>query len=385
MSRRAIATLAIVVAILVGGSAAAEQDDTARQAFDRAMQQAVAGDAAAALAAFEALGAARPPTRWTDDAWLEAARLAERAGDLARARRDLDQAIALGTDPAIVDRARRLRERLTAITGAGRWDRVAAEHERLVADVHDGGDPRDALARLEQLVRANPGYPRATRARVAIARGWEQEGDRDRALAWMREAARGRERGRQVAVELVEMLIRDGALDEADAVLRELSADPATDRAALGRVADALATAEHRAWIRRGLWAVLGTLLIAALVTLRRSTGSWRAAGRALRRPPTEVLFLAPIAVVLVVVAANGNPLVARAVISIGIAGLAVAWLSGVVNDRARARGTFGAARCGLHAAVAVAAVLAATYLAIDHDRVLDLLRYTWNDGHALE
>jgi len=51
--------------------------------------------------ALEKLGAERPTSVWTDDAWTEAAQLAERQHDLARAKRDLEQAIAISTDPVL--------------------------------------------------------------------------------------------------------------------------------------------------------------------------------------------------------------------------------------------------------------------------------------------
>src|SRR5207237_6652188 len=116
-----------------------------------------------------------------------AARLAEGAGDYDRARRDLDSAIAVASDDQLRARAEAELARIAAFTGAaGQWSAVAAEHERLVARISGGGDPKPALRELEALVRAHPQYPRTAMAMVAIARGWQRDGDPMRALAWLR-------------------------------------------------------------------------------------------------------------------------------------------------------------------------------------------------------
>jgi hypothetical protein len=121
------------------------------------------------------------------------------------------------------------------------------------------------------------------------------------------------------------------------------------------------------------------------VISLRRATGSWKAGGRRIVRPPTEVMFLAPIAALLIVVAWFGNPLVARAVTYIVVSGVVVAWISGATLDAVRARGSVGLPRVLVQGALALGAVAATAYLAIDGDHVLDLLRETWRGGHALD
>jgi len=125
---------------------------------------------------------------------------------------------------------------------------------------------------------------------------------------------------------------------------------------------------------------VLAAIAAAAAWVLRRDAGSWRAAGRRLARPPVEAWFFVPIAAVLVAVAATGNPLVARAVRAIAIAGAAIAWLSGAILEGAR---PLRARRAVAHAVVAAVAVAAAAYLAIDRDRMIDLVIETWRGGPA--
>jgi hypothetical protein len=113
------------------------------------------------------------------------------------------------------------------------------------------------------------------------------------------------------------------------------------------------------------------------MLRLRRTSGSWRAVARRLAHPPIEVVFLAPIALVITIVAMTGNPLVAHAVRAIALVGVAVAWFSGVVltGERPTAR------RAIVHGLLAALVVLAACYLAIDRDRMIDLVVETWRSG----
>jgi hypothetical protein len=83
-------------------------------------------------------------------------------------------------------------------------------------------------------------------------------------------------------------------------------------------------------------------------------------------------------------VAYTGNPLVADAVAAIFGVGIAVAWISGALLEAARARrGAVGAPRALLQAALAAAAVAGAAYLAVDRDRMIDLIAETWEHGPA--
>jgi hypothetical protein len=47
-------------------------------------------------------------------------------------------------------------------------------------------------------------------------------------------------------------------------------------------------------------------------------------------------------------------------------------------------RGKLAASRVAIHAAIATIAVGAATYLAIDRDRLIDLIVETWRSGPAM-
>jgi hypothetical protein len=364
--------------------------------------------AAGDIDALEQVGAARPVTRWSDDAWSEAALLATRKSDFARATTDLEQVLAVGAlqlergiavDDQLARRARIALSRLGGVTGAaGEWTAVAAAHEELVARLlHTSGDPRSTLRALEQLAGEHPGYPRASSLMLSIAAGWERDGDATAARRWLgaARAAATTELDRIHAhAELVRMLTRTDDLDAAEHELAQLrqsltTASPgaAGDRATRAPAANlalvvTLQRELDRARTRRTLrWitaSVLAAIALAALVALRRAAGSWRAVPRRLVRPPIEALFLVPIAAVLVIVAYTGNPLVARAVRTIALAGIAASWLSGAILDGSPAPSR---RRLVLQAALAILAVGAATYLAVDSGHLISFVIETWHGG----
>jgi tetratricopeptide (TPR) repeat protein len=375
-SRAALIALAIATARI----ARADPEADADRAFRQAEQHAAAGDPRA-LDELEALGAARPETRWTAAAWAEAARLAERAGDYARAQRDLEQVLATTHDDQLARRAHGDLARLAGVAGAtGQWGAVAAQHDRLEARLGASGDPKPTLRELEAMIEANPGYPRAWSAMIAVAHGWERDGDAGRALGWLHRARDAAPAGADrvhASAELARTLIRHGGLAEART---EIDAIP--DAALATALRGQLARAETRRTIRWLVAGLLVVLLTAAIVSLRRVTGSWRAVMRRLVRPPAEVIYLVPIALVFVIVAQMGNPLVASAVRVIAIAGVAIAWLSGVTLEAVRQqRGRIRLPRAASHALAALLAVAGSAYLAIDRDRVIDLVIETWHEG----
>lgn len=369
----------VALALLVAAAGAARADDG--DAFRAAAKLAADRDPRA-LDAFEALGAARPATRWTDDAWVEAARLAERAGDFARARKNLEHAIALGTelrDAQLVRRAKMDLTRLAEHAGdAGEWSAVATEHDRLVTAAASGGDPRRELVALEKLLAANEGYPRGVVARITLARMWEEEANVGRAIRWLRDAVRiARADARDLPrAALIRTLIRDRQLAAARTELGAI-----VNRGSRIALTRALDRAERLAIVRWGIAVTLVALLALGVVVLRRNAGSWREAARVLARPPIELVYFAPIGVVIGIVALTGNPLVGRAVVQIVIAGALIGWLSGATLEAARRTREVSRRRFVIHAAAAAAAVLAAVYLVIDHQRLIDLVADTWAHG----
>jgi hypothetical protein len=206
---------------------------------------------------------------------------------------------------------------------------------------------------------------------LALARGWERDGAIEAARTWLDRApalAKTPAEREHVTAERARFELRGGDTDVARASIGRLADPHLRDQ-----LAQDLSRAEWRARLRLVSWIALAVIALATIVALVRARASWRA----LVRPPIEVLYGAPIALVLIGVAATGNPLVGRAVRVIAIAGLVIAWLAAALG-RPRSAG-----RAAIVAIIAAIAVLAATYLACDHGRMIDIVIETWRSGPA--
>ena len=127
------------------------------------------------------------------------------------------------------------------------------------------------------------------------------------------------------------------------------------------------------AWIAVGL-VIAG--LFASLIEASRRAGK-----RPSLVPPIEIIFLAPVAAVIVGVSFTANRVIAPAVATISIGGLICAWLSGAALDLVRASDRPIRARALAHVAGCVVAVAALVYISLMRDGLLDLLIETVRVG----
>lgn len=377
--------LALALALVIAPLAVARADDASDQAaFAAATQRLADGDRAGARAALEALAAASPTGRWADDALAEAAAIAEQDGDLAGARALWQRVVDEHGDGRL---ARRAAARLTALAAAGgtdgRWDAVAAGHDRLVRAATAADDPHAALAELGALLDGNRGYPRWFDAALWLGEAWARIGERGLAATWLDRAlavATGSRQRFRAALARAELLADAGDHDGAARLLRSLGDLDRLDARARDQALAELATRRFRARVGLAAWIALALGALGVVALLRRRTGTWRGAARTLWPPPLEVIYLVPVAAVLVVVAERGNALAARAVESILAGAIAITWLHGAVL-RSRP-GRLGTVALTLHVAALCAAVAAVAWIAIVHDQLLDLLLETWRSGH---
>lgn len=147
--------------------------------------------------------------------------------------------------------------------------------------------------------------------------------------------------------------------------------------------ADLLAAA-HRGRTRAGLHVVSCIALALAMLLLVGSLVEAVVRGGRRRpawRPPIEVLFLAPLAVVVVAVAFVTQRTIAPAVARISGTGLVFAWISGITLDLLRARGRSVRGRAILHIVICAIGVLAVGYVAITRDGLVDMLSDTIKYG----
>ena len=161
-------------------------------------------------------------------------------------------------------------------------------------------------------------------------------------------------------------------LPVADDVERAIRAD-LLESAARGRARDRL-YASSWAGLALAFAGLLASLAEAALRGGRR---------RPALRPPIEVMFLAPVAAVIIAASFTTHRAIAPAVLLISLVGLALAWLSGTTLDLARTRGRPVRMRAVIHVIACVTGVLAIGYIALTRDGLLDLLAETLR-GHAM-
>jgi hypothetical protein len=293
--------------------------------------------------------------------------------------------------------------------------RAAAIYERIVAD-HPGARAASAAARRIAALRALVGAggeaaaPAAELARLAaradaqppaavLAQGewlagaaWPGAPDAALWLAdWLRRSGRLVEAQAHYAVVMARWpelpqaraAVRAAAgcaLEARDWTLAErlaarLPVAEASDKSARDDLFAAAARGRRRdrwyvaAWlaIAGAFAALLGSL---ALAMLRRSTGRWWTA----LRPPIEVMFLGPVALVLLGVAFTAHRAIAPAVATIALGGLALAWLSGAALEVVRAAGRSRRLRSALHLVACLAGVAGLAYVALIHGDLIDLL-----------
>ncbi|HEY0193618.1 MAG TPA: hypothetical protein VGC42_21020 [Kofleriaceae bacterium] len=168
----------------------------------------------------------------------------------------------------------------------------------------------------------------------------------------------------------------------ADTLIAALPAIEAADRAIrddLHRHA-ARGRARDRGYV--AAWLVIAAALAAFLAELgfalhRTPPGQRR---RALR-PPVEIIYLAPVAAVLIGVAITANRLIAPAVATISLGGLTLAWLSGAALDQRRRLHRHHRARSLVHILLCLLSVAALLYIALTRDALIDALIETVRFG----
>lgn len=166
------------------------------------------------------------------------------------------------------------------------------------------------------------------------------------------------------------------------ALARKLASTLPEDNANAAIKRDLLSSAargQMRARLYDVSWIALAVGCIALLASLLEATLRGGARLPALR-PPIEVLFLAPLAIVMVATTYATQRTIFPAVARISTVGVALTWISGVALDMLRARGRSIRLRALVHILAVAAAVLATGYIAVMRDGLIemfvDTLRY---------
>ncbi len=337
---------------------------------------------------------------------------------------ETDDPAALSTAVSAIERAPTTPELADVLFAAGRAcedrlhdpARALAIYERIVRDMPDAGISIAAGRRIEilggarghareagelaELIANADKLPRdqvTTRANALAAADWPGAAD---AALWLADwqcrtsqfpAAQARyaqiiERWPQTEQRrLAQRNAASCAIDAHDwtlakKLIERLPANDAVDHAVRDDLIAGTKRGQHRDTLYHASWiglAIALALLLASLVEAMLR-GGWR---RPALQPPVEVLFLAPVAAVIVIGSTAAHYAVAPAVLRISITGVILTWLSGAILDLLRARNRAVRARAIVHAAACAIGVLAIGYLAITNYGLIDMLEETVRSG----
>jgi len=227
----------------------------------------------------------------------------------------------------------------------------------------------------EALLARHPDFPDAAHASYWLATLYRDEGRTAEALARLRAVAAlpgGGEWAERARAAEGDLLIARGDLDGAERAFASLGEGFA---AAEGQRRVAIERWRGRGYV--AAWIVVAASAAAGVLAVRRAAGSFRP----LLRPPTELLFLLPVAGLFAAAAMTENAVLGHAIEIICAGGLIAAWLSGAALDAARARAPIRGRRALAHAALASAAVLSLGYIAVTRERLVDQLIETVRFG----
>nr|MDQ3369596.1 hypothetical protein [Myxococcota bacterium] len=174
--------------------------------------------------------------------------------------------------------------------------------------------------------------------------------------------------------------IQAGDWDHAEALALRLPADEDTDRVLREELIQRI---ERGRMFRRWYvvsWCALAAMIIALLASFAdavvRGGRRWPGA-----KPPVEVLFLAPVAAVLLGVALTTHRAMAPAVFVLSGGGLALGWLSGATLELLRTRRRAVGLRAALHVVGCLIATCALVYIVLTHDNLLEMMIETIQFG----
>ena len=401
VTTRAVVVVAMLAALAALSSGPARGDAAAaapEERFGRAASAMAAGEHAAAAAAFLDLAEDEPDHALADDALFSAAKLIE--------ERLADPARALAIYRRLLARHPHSRTALAATRRA----------EAIERDLGPTGGGADALARFTDIVQrfSERGEDTSIALATALLAEHPDWQGRARVLSWLAQVHRRGGRYEQaLALYLTsaatasaaaaaspaagdapgdvfdayrgagDMAVQLGRFDEAEDLYRRMpvTQDPAHARSLDGALLD-LARARLRAHLYRASFAVLVLVCLGLVISLRVGAGSWRAVLRALRAPPTEVVFMAPVAAILTAASYTGHESIGPAVTMVSAGGLILTWLSGAALAAGEPHGVRpGRSRVLAHAAAMIVAVVALCYIALHHNRLIDMIMSTVRFG----
>jgi hypothetical protein len=168
----------------------------------------------------------------------------------------------------------------------------------------------------------------------------------------------------------------------AEALANRLPAADAAARRVREELLASVAQGRRRSRWYVAAWIAIAGALMALVASLAEAVARRpRGARRAALRPPVEVVFLAPVALVLVGVAFTAHRLIAPAVAAIAAGGLALSWLSGAALEALGAGGRGHKARSIAQVVVCLVGVAGVVYVALTREDLLETMIETVRFG----
>ena len=333
---------------MLGSARTAGADDT-EQRFHAATALLADGKEQAAVDALLALVRDQPRSRFADDALFAAAELVdEKLGDPARAAELYERIASEYPDSRVASAAAKRGGELRRAVGpsgdgsafVARFTAIKARRSELSA--------AEAISQAELLLNEATDWAGAPEVALWIADQYFQDND------------------------------MATAIERYDRVIATWPNSPAAKHARLAHADASQVRQKQDSEDRVGAIALavfaLGLVALAGL--LRAGAGSWKLAAAALWPPPTEAIYFAPIATLLVAAAQTGYEPVGIAVAYVCVGALIVTWISGAGQSRRRARG-----RVVVHAALTTVAIAALCVVAIWRADLFDLVSQTVRYG----
>ncbi len=166
----------------------------------------------------------------------------------------------------------------------------------------------------------------------------------------------------------------------AEALARALPAGDPVDAAVRNDLLRAVHTGRRRDELYTASFVLVALAALALLASLAEAAlrGGRR---RPPLQPPVEVLYIAPVAAIVVAASYAIDAVIAAAVVRISVAGLLFSWLSGATLDLLRARQRPVRLRSVGHVVACAVGVLAVGYIAITRDGLIEMFSETVRFG----
>jgi len=262
--------------------------------------------------------------------------------------------------------------------------REATELAKLIAEA-DHVPVADVIRRGDALAHGWPGAPEATLwlaewLRHAAITQRTQFAEADARYAMVISTWPNAPEAKLAATGRAGAAIDAKAWARADELIAALPAITPENIAVRDDLVRALARGRFRAELYIAAWIALAASLVVLLGSLLEAI--MRGGRRWPRlRPPVEICFLGPVALVLAVASFTANQSIAPAVLRIAITGIGLAWISGATLDLLRARGRATRLRSLGHIALCALGVVAVAYIALAGSGLLDMLAETVRFG----